>query len=145
MAAAVLENKARERGLNIQVASAGTASYHVGQGPNAMSHKVWSDAGYSYDHVAQQFVSSMFDEFDYILVMDDANRANVLKLAASPIHRDKVHYLRSFDPQLQHIEVDGSNFRELIVPDPWERPREEFEKVLLMVEKSVDGFLNKLG
>ena len=69
MAAAVLQGKARQRGVAVVVGSAGTASYHVGDGPNPMSHAVWSAAGYTYEHTAQQFTVTMFDDSDLVLVM----------------------------------------------------------------------------
>ena len=144
MAAAVLDTKARQRGADVVVASAGTAGYHVGQGPNPMSHQVWSDAGYRYDHIASQFTAAMFDEADLVLVMDESNRTNVLRLARDTQDAAKVRYLRSFDPDLAHVDELGPQRHELVVPDPWERPRAEFEIVLTMIERSVDGLLDGL-
>ena len=142
MAAAVLDNKAARRGINLTVASAGTADYHVGEGPNDLSLRVWSDAGFQYQHIAQQFVPAMFDTFDHILVMDQSNRSNVLRLAKNPEHTSKVAYLREFDPGLAHIDP-SSHPEAFTVPDPWGGPRSDFEHVLSLVESAVDGFLTR--
>ena len=141
MAAAVLDNKARQAGLDLEVASSGTASWHAGDGPNEMSHRVWSDAGYEYEHTAQQFIPEMFEEFDLILVMDHSNYADVVTQDVDGVHRTKVRFLRSFDPDLKHIDKQSSDDDRLVVPDPWNLPRSEFEAVLNMIEKSVDGLL----
>ena len=144
MAAAVLDNKARDTNADVIVASAGTASWHAGEGPNHMSLRVWSDAGYVYEHVAQQFKVHMFDEYDYILVMDESNYKNVVAKATHENHISKVKYLRSFDPQLIYIDIHSDEVHRLVVPDPWEQPREEFEEVLAMIERAIDGLLQEL-
>lgn len=140
MAAAVLHAKATSSGAPIQVASAGTADYHVGEGPNPLAQQVWQDAGYDYSHVARQFTTEMFASHDLVLVMDESNRANVLRLAQSDGDRAKVRYLRAFDPALRHLDPI-INAQALSVPDPWGGPRQGFDDVLTMVEAAVDGLL----
>ena len=144
MAAAVLDNKARQAGLTLEVASSGTASWHAGEGPNPMSHRVWSDAGYVYNHTAQHFTPDMFNTYDLILVMDHSNYADVIAQAAYDEHVAKVRFLRSFDPALEDVDHEGPDGDRLVVPDPWNLPRSEFEAVLTMIEKSVDGLLSTL-
>lgn len=144
MAAAVLDNKARQAGVDIEVASSGTASWHAGDGPNQMSYLVWSDAGYVYNHIAQHFTPEMFDEYDLILVMDHSNYADVIAQATCDEHLAKVRFLRSFDPTLEDIDHQGIDGDRLVVPDPWNLPRSEFEAVLAMVEQSIDGLLKTL-
>ena len=140
MAAAVLHNRAAQRGVDVKVSSSGTADYHVGEGPNEMSLRVWQDAGYLYEHTAQQFRSEMFDDNDLVLVMDSSNYGNVLRLARNDADRSKVRMLRSFDPT-----IDRNDLAAATVPDPWGYPREHFENVLRMVESAVDGLLEELA
>lgn len=142
MAAAVLDNKASELGANITVGSAGTADYHVGEGPNVMSQQVWTNAGYQYDHTAAQFTIEHFDTADLVLVMDAANRRDVLRLSRGPQDAGKVALLRSYDPTLAELDSDDPR---LEVPDPWGGSRSDFEEVLTMVERSVDGLLARLA
>jgi protein-tyrosine phosphatase len=140
MAAAVLHNRARDRGIDVEVSSSGTADYHVGEGPNELSLKVWSDAGYTYHHVAQQFSPEMFDNYDLILVMDKSNLGNVLRLARNESSKAKVRMLRSYDQTVDDNDLDAAT-----VPDPWGYPREHFEEVLVMIEQAVDGLLDQLA
>ena len=145
MAAAVLHNRAHEvTHCEVLVDSAGTGSWHVGEGPNFSSEATWSKAGYQYEHVAQQFTKDFFSARDLILVMDSSNYQNVINLAAHPDHRQKVFYLRQFDPSLSDIDPSGPDVHRLEVPDPYGLADRAFEKVLEMVEDSVEGLLQVL-
>ena len=135
MAAAVLATRAREiKEITIEVSSSGTSSWHIGQGPNPPSLRVWERAGYRHSHVASQIDQERINKSDLILVMDAQNHANVVALA-DPRDRAKIHYLRDFDL--------GGDGRE--VPDPYGHGDEAFEEVLSMVERSVAGLLTALG
>ena len=62
-------------------------------------------------------------------------------------HQDlvqKVFYLRQFDPALSHIDTNGPDAKRLEVPDPYGLADRAFEKVLEMVEDSVEGLLQVL-
>jgi len=146
MAAAVLSNRANEvTSLNILVDSAGTGSWHIGEGPNFSSEATWTKAGYNYEHVAQQFTSDFYSTRDLILVMDASNYQNVVKLARTSTDAEKVFYLRQFDPALSHIDPNGVEAKRLEVPDPYGLAERAFEKVLEMVEDSVEGLLQVLN
>ena len=135
MAAAVLANRALELDApKIIVTSSGTSSWHVGEGAHQLSEKVWTSAGYKHSHAARQFQPHHFDEVDLILAMDLTNQANILQLAQSPEHREKVAMLRSFDPSADSIEV----------PDPWGNPIEAYQEVLEMLERAINGLLGTL-
>ena len=135
MAAAVLHNKAQkiEKPL-ITVDSAGTSNWHVGQGPNPPSKKIWERAGYKYDHIASQFNYSRLVAADLVLVMDEDNHQAVSSLATTEEEQEKIFYLREFD-----VVQDS-----LIVPDPYSLPDSAFETVLEMVERSTDGLIAQL-
>jgi protein-tyrosine phosphatase len=135
MAAAVLHNKAQkiEKPL-ITVDSAGTSNWHVGQGPNPPSKKIWERAGYKYDHIASQFNYSRLVAADLVLVMDEDNHQAVSSLATTEEEQEKIFYLREFD-----VLQDS-----LIVPDPYSLPDSAFETVLEMVERSTDGLIAEL-
>ena len=143
MAAAVLHTKTRDwTAPKILVSSSGTGSWHVGEGPNQKSKKVWESAGYQYDHVAQQFKNTMFDAHDLFLVMDKSNYDNVMALSTAQSNK-KVFFLRQLDPALSSLNpID--NYRELEVPDPYYEPLSAYQEVLQMVESSVDGLLQLL-
>ncbi len=146
MAAAVLSNRAHEvTARTLHVDSAGTGSWHVGEGPNFSSEATWKKAGYEYEHIAQQFTSDFYPTRDLILVMDSKNYRDVLNLASTPEEGAKVFYLRQFDPTLRHIDPLGAQAQKLEVPDPYGLADRAFEKVLEMVEDSVEGLLQVLN
>lgn len=135
MAAAVLATRAREiKSKDIAVTSSGTSAWHVGQGPNPPSQRVWERAGYAYTHVASQTSPDRIKRADLVLVMDSDNLAKVLAMS-DPIQHAKVFYLRDFDVSDDEREI----------PDPYGREDQAFESVLTMVERSIDGLLIALG
>lgn len=146
MAAAVLSNRTSDWiAPKIIVDSSGTSPWHVGQNAHATSKKVWEAAGYQHHHIARQFQPSDFFTTDLILVMDSNNFNNVINLALSDDSRNKVFYLRSFDPSLALINPTSARFSELEVPDPYNQSVEAYEKTLIMIERAVDGLLQELS
>jgi len=145
MAAAILENKSRKSHSSaILVTSSGTSNYHIGDGPHRLSKKTWESSGYQYEHVAKQFNPASFSNQDLILTMDLSNRAMVLTAARSESDREKVFLLRQFDPTLSHIDPLSREATDLQVPDPWGEEIEAYQEVLSMIERAVDGLLNKI-
>jgi protein-tyrosine phosphatase len=146
MAAAVLANKKSSvKSLVINVDSAGTGPWHIGQGPHPSSKKIWEKAGYKHEHTAKQFSNNDFFIHDLILVMDSSNYHNVISLAESDEHRAKVFYLRSFDAALKGIDPSSADYFKLEVPDPYNQSDEAYEATLAMVERAVDGLLAELN
>jgi protein-tyrosine phosphatase len=135
MAAAVLNQKVKKLNLGITVDSAGTSNWHIGQGPNPPSKKIWESAGYQYEHVASQFNYSRLVAADLVLVMDDHNHQQVSQLATTDEELAKIFYLREFDVSAQSREV----------PDPYSMPDSAFQSVLEMVERATDGLIAELS
>lgn len=136
MAAAVLHNKVSKiKEPTIVVDSAGTSHWHVGQGANPPSQRVWERAGYRYDHRASQMNYSRLVAADLVLVMDESNHYEVSKLVTNDGEEQKIFYLRQFD---------ATQPESLIVPDPYSLPDSAFELVLEMVEKATDGLIAEL-
>lgn len=136
MAAAVLANKVAKIGRpKIFVDSAGTSHWHVGQGPNPPSRRVWEKAGYNFEHIASQFNYSRLVAADLVLVMDRDNFQEVSKYVTNDEEENKIYFLRQFDlTQTDSLEV----------PDPYSMPDSAFEEVLEMVESATDGLIAKL-
>ena len=128
----VMRAKVVEAGLSIQVASAGTGDWHIGDPADARAIEVLQNNGYSSEHRARQFQPHWFEEHDLILVMDKSNRSNVLALANTDEHRKKVHMLRSFDAE---SALDAE------VPDPYYGTASDYRNVLQMVERACDGLI----
>jgi protein-tyrosine phosphatase len=115
----------------VRVASAGTHSYHVGSPADPRSHQAAINRGVDMtEHRAQQFKKEHFDQYNYILVMDEQNHRHVMGMCP-PNMSEKVHYFLDFAPQL--------NTR--IVPDPYHGGTEGFDHVLDLIEAASAGLL----
>lgn len=127
----VLRAKVAEAGLSdrVEVASAGTADWHVGKPMDTRSAATLTDAGYdATQHRAQQFAAAWHETYDLVLAMDHSNRENVGPGRA-------VHLFREFDP----LEPGGE------VPDPYYGGEDGFLEVLAMVERTCDHLVELLA
>lgn len=80
-----------EQNLNWKIASAGTGNWHVNQPADKRSIAVARNFGYDISKQrAKHFNTDMFEDFDHILVMDQNNLRDVLKLASDEVQRKKV-------------------------------------------------------
>lgn len=114
--------------------SAGTHAYHVGDAPDLRSQSAARQRGIEINHLrARKVVFGDFEDFDYILVMDDENHA-IVSQACPAQHQHKLAYLLDFAPQLNTREV----------PDPYYGGAQGFDRVLDMIEQASEGFLQHL-
>lgn len=120
---------------HIRVVSGGTGGWHAGEPADPRTQQILRDNGYTHAHRAQQISASWFDEHDMLIVMDDNNFEGVTRLATTSAHREKVYFLRDFDP----TALRGSH-----VPDPYYGDYNGFEEVLDMVERACDGLVTQL-
>lgn len=133
MAEAVLRHKIEQRGLQhqIQVDSAGTGDWHIGKPPHEGTRQLLDSYQISYaDMAARQFGSADFDQFDYIVCMDDSNVANVRNITGG-------------------AEADIMKFMDLLpneslreVPDPYFTGN--FEEVYKLVEAGCNVLLEQI-
>jgi protein-tyrosine phosphatase len=121
-------------GERIEVDSAGTHAYHVGQTPDRRAMAAAERRGVSLADIRARRVSDTdFERFDYIIAMDEDNRSRLLEEAPED-HRAKVHLFLSF-----------SALGETEVPDPYYGGAAGFERVLDLVEEASRGLLKKLS
>ncbi len=123
----------RERGLHsrIEVDSAGTGGYHIGEPADHRSVQAARRRGVDLPSRARQFVKDDFARFDYVLAMDTANLEALKRLGG-----ERVHLLRDFDPQ----SPKGSS-----VPDPYYGGERGFEIVLDQCFAACEGLLQHLS
>ncbi len=126
-----------ERGLSSQfvVDSAGTSSFHVGERADARMREHAGRRGIELPSRARQFVANDFKTFDAIIVMDDSNYENCLKLAKSDEDQKRLLKMADFCPQSGLSEV----------PDPYYGGAQGFEQVLDMVQEGCENLLKKWG
>lgn len=135
MADGLLRQKVSQRNLDIQVDSAGTANYHVGEAPDHRMIKTGAKNGTPIDFLrARQFSKHDFSLFDYILVMDKSNYNNVCNLAPDEYSKNKVHLLLDFLTE-ESIEE---------VPDPYYGTTADFQYVYDLLDRATNSFLAKI-
>jgi protein-tyrosine phosphatase len=139
MAQVVLEKRVEQAGLDdlVEVDSAGTGDWHVGEPMDKRAAATLTDAGYDATrHVAQTFSADWFAEHDLVLVMDASNHADVVDLAPTVEAHGQVRMFREFDPEASEGDDE--------VPDPWYGGAEGFTEVLAMVERTADEIVAQL-
>ncbi|MGC4073415.1 MAG: low molecular weight protein-tyrosine-phosphatase [Nibricoccus sp.] len=118
----------------VEIASAGTIGLHAGELPDARMRRAALKRGYELVSRARKFTAADFEEFDFILTMDEENRRNVLALASKPEHHARVHAFCSF---CEHHDASE-------VPDPYYGGPQGFEHVLDLLEDGCAGLLRRL-
>jgi len=117
----------------IEVDSAGTGDYHIGERPDPRACWAASRRGYDLTRLrARQVGRQDFYEFDYVLAMDEQNM-RALKQLAPP---EQAHKLMMF--------TDFCSSGECTIPDPYAGGPQGFEEVLDLVEDSAQGLLRRL-
>lgn len=133
-AEAVFRQKAQEAGLSLKVDSAGTVGAHVREKPDHRAQKVGVERGYSFKGIkARKVTVQDFDNFDLILAMDNANLAELHKIAPEHLQYKAKLFLDFAD---NHDEEE--------VPDPYYGGANGFRFVLDLVEDASDGLLKQL-
>ncbi|HVX95613.1 MAG TPA: low molecular weight protein-tyrosine-phosphatase [Polyangia bacterium] len=136
-AEAVMRHVVKQAGLEarVRLSSAGTGDWHVGHPRDKRSAAVGAARGIPLSGRAQQFTSVSFEDCDYVLAMDRANRDELLRLARTDADRAKVALLRSFDPAAP---------RDAEVPDPYYGGARGFEEVFDLCEAACRALLEHL-
>lgn len=125
----------------VEVDSAGTGDWHVGQGANPRSVRVLEENGYRQDHTARQIDGGWFAGIDLVIAMDTSNYADLKALLPRSAPHVELRMLRAFDPTLAGIPEPDPR---LDVPDPYHGTDADFVTVLRMVEAAVDGLMTAL-
>jgi protein-tyrosine phosphatase len=122
-AEAALREAAADAGADLEVRSAGTGGWHVGEPADPRQRRAAADAGLRREGTAARLTAQDLAEADLVLVMDRANLAAVADLAARADVRPFVRLLRSYDPASL---ASG----DLEVPDPYGGGPEGFATVV---------------
>jgi protein-tyrosine phosphatase len=135
MAEGILTNAAKENGLSVEVDSAGTGNYHIGEHPDPRAIGTAGKFGVDISKLsARQFTKADFKNFDHIFVMDKSNYDNVISLARTQAEKEKVRLYLSLIPSYPIDEV----------PDPWFGGPEGFVDVFKMLEKATEAFITEI-
>lgn len=132
----VMRAKLASAGLEhlIEVDSAGTHGYHVGEAPDRRSQRHARQRGYDLSPLrARQLTAADFQRFDLVLGMDEDNLREASHVSPAGLEH-KLQLLMDYAPSA------GSR----IVPDPYYGGAEGFDEVLDLVEAACDGLLAQI-
>jgi protein-tyrosine phosphatase len=120
--------------LALEVDSAGTAGYHVGEPPDPRTRQAAARRGYDLRGQRARIVEPRdFERFDLILAMDRENLSVLRRRAPAQVH-ERLRLLLEFAPAGTAEDV----------PDPYYGGPNGFEEVLDLVEAAARGLIRHL-
>jgi protein-tyrosine phosphatase len=120
--------------LRIEVDSAGTADYHIGEPPDVRTQRAALRRGIDLSTLrARQIAAEDFALFDLILAMDSGNLRD-LEFIRPDHGRAEARLFLEYAPELGRLEV----------PDPYYGDARGFEEVLDLCDAASRGLLAKL-
>lgn len=137
MAEGMFRHAIKEAGLEnqVQIDSAGTHSYHVGSPPDPRAQQASLKRGIDISGQRSRKITEQdLAEYDYILVMDAANHANLIR-RASAAHKSKIRRLLAFSKKYPNLDV----------PDPYYGGNEGFEENLDMIHDAVQHLVREIS
>lgn len=132
----VFRNVVEKAGLleSIEIDSAGTHAYHVGEPPDTRAQAAAKRRGIDLSALRGRRATDVDIEcFDYVLAMDAENHVNLLAICPAGLEH-KIRLFLEFAPNRPEREV----------PDPYFGGDNGFERVLDMIEEASEGLLSDI-
>lgn len=120
--------------LEVEIDSAGTHSYHIGNPPDRRAIEAARRRGIDLSPLrARQVSREDFERFDLILAMDEENLEELRRRADARYH-ERIRLMMEFAPDapLRHV------------PDPYYGGASGFEQVLDLLEQAAEGLIAEL-
>ncbi|ANJ28549.1 low molecular weight protein-tyrosine-phosphatase [Agromyces aureus] len=139
MAEAVLRSLAERAGLGarIQIESAATGDWHVGEQADLRTVAALERAGYDGSkHRARQFDATDFPNLDLVVAFDRGQARILRNWAHDSADQQKVRLLLEFDAELAALQD---------VPDPYYSDGAAFDRVLGMIEQATMALFRQLA
>ncbi len=135
-AEAIMNKLIDEASLTDQITcdSAGTSQYHAGRPADFRMKKEAQAKGYNINSISRAFEMKDFDDFDWIITMDDSNYENIMSLAKKTEHRKKILKMAGF------CKTKTCHF----IPDPYHGESQSFANVISLMEDSCLNLLKKI-
>jgi len=129
MAEKMFAHQISERGLGdlVRVTSAGTGSWHAGEGADVRAKRVLRDHGYPTAHRAAQ-VDDDHLAADLVIALGRNHQRLLRQLG---VEDDRLRMLRSFDPRSGAHTPD--------VEDPYYGDHSDFETAFVVIEAALPG------
>ncbi len=136
VAEGIMQSKLDAYNLNVNVDSAGTSNYHIGENPDHRSTKNALKNGIDISKlISRQFKADDFARFDIIYVMDEQNKIDVLSLARNENDKSKVKLMLS--------ELSDSSYKS--VPDPYFGGEAGFQLVFDLLSEACENVAQSLA
>jgi protein-tyrosine phosphatase len=133
IAEGVLRHISEERGIKLEIDSAGTSGYHAGEQPDARAMKCLKHHEIDISNQrCRQIKSSDFEYFDKIFAMDRSNLKDLLSMCPEEKWKSKISLFLHFEDDVHRQ----------IVPDPYYGGEHDFERVYDLAIKGSEHFLN---
>jgi len=117
--------------FRIEIDSAGTHAYHVGEPPDPRAQRAAQRRGIDLSGLrARRVTADDFERFDLVVAMDPLNIAALEELCP-PARRERIRLLLDFAPEAGRSDV----------PDPYYGGSNGFEYVLDLAEQASRGLL----
>lgn len=132
----VMEKLVRAHSLEtqIEVDSAGTASYHIGRLPDARMDLAAAKRGYNLKSLAKELTKLQIADRQLVVAMDRDNYAEILRISGTESGRQG--HIRKLSDYLEATWPCD-------VPDPFYGGEEGFEYVLDMLEQACPNILDE--
>lgn len=135
VAEGIMLNLKEKYQLDLEIDSAGTASYHIGEAPDKRTIANAAQHGIDLTPLrARQFKTNDFDKFDWILAMDVNNLNTLIKMTNEQKHLQKVKLMLDFAHSSQNAEV----------PDPYYGTENDFELVFNLIDKACQSIVKRI-
>jgi protein-tyrosine phosphatase len=132
----VFRDLVQQQGLadHIEIDSAGTHAYHVGEAPDRRAQESARRRGVELSDLrARRTEPDDFHAFDYVVAMDQDNYHGLSRICPDGMH-DRIHMFMDFAPEMRTREV----------PDPYYGGDSGFERVLDLVAAAAAGLLAEI-
>ena len=134
-AIAAIEVEAADAGLDLELDSAGTGAWNVGEPPSAPAVQAGVRAGLVVSGRARRVNTADFDRFDVIVAMDRANLRDLQALAPNLEARAKVRLFRTYDLTSEEDEI----------PDPFGGTDADYDRAVTQIKASAKGLVTALA
>lgn len=134
-----MQSKVDDQGLaqRIEIDSAGTHAYHVGEQSDPRSRALAQSKGIDMEFIRARKISVLdYDEFDYILAMD-ADNLELINYYAPENHTARICLFLEFAKR-------QSLASQIEVPDPYYGGDKGFENVFALVDQGCDALIEHI-
>lgn len=130
-AEAAVREAAEEAGVDLEVDSAGTGGWHVGEPPDRRMTAAAAEDDLHLLGAARQLTVDDFDRFDLLVAMDQTNLGDLRRLAPDDEARDRIRLFRDYAREY------GEG-----VPDPYYGGPDGFREVVGIVRRAAAGLVD---